>query len=91
MVQCTVESSTGTCTIKYSTDSDFQATGKQITDTSVPVQLTSGTTYYFQFSVLVNGTLSIIEAIQITANSSKITVCDDRLRFSIKTRPHFYI
>ncbi|XP_064406269.1 uncharacterized protein LOC135351235 [Halichondria panicea] len=63
------------CTIRYTTDPDYGNLSNPITTLvgTAPVSLsltTPGTMYYFEFSVLMNDTLLIVERIQYTITES---------------------
>ena len=69
------------CTIRYTTDPDYGNLSNPITTLvgTAPVSLsltTPGTIYYFEFSVLMNDTLLIVEQIEYMITESGGTARD---------------
>ncbi len=65
------------CTIRYTTDPDYENLSNPITTLTLvgtaPVSLsltTPGTVYYFEFSVLMNDTLLIVERMEYMITGS---------------------
>ena len=62
------------CSVRYTTDPLFTGLSAKITsmlDTPFNIpRLSSDTTYYFEFSLLVNGSLQVIDRISFTAQTS---------------------
>ena len=74
-------SSNSICTVQYATDPEQFDASTRDNQLSIPFStqfalrgLSTDTIYYFQFAVVVNNTLSIVETIKITTDNSKICI-----------------
>ncbi len=80
-ISTALTTSSQTCSMRYTTDPLFTGLSDEITsmlDTLFNIPgLSSDTTYYFEFSLLVNGSLQIVDRISFTPQTSIKITCDN--------------